>query len=392
MKKITIPLTEHNDDAWWRKQYVMMPVWMLVAVLPVLKMILHHHHKHVYDILRYSTAHLVNHLSLYCEYPSEYSNIFLYSPTFPVFIAPFAAMPEYIGCLLFYACIALCMYFSICNNVFSRKQQSFIIWFTILEMGTCHFGGQINALVAGLIILSFVFTEKGKEHWATFFIVAGIFLKLYGVAGFSFFFFAKNKLRFIYSSILWTGLFFVLPMFITGPEYIIDEYKDWFTTLTAKNSRNIFALGQNISLLGIVRKWTMCATYSDFWVLIPSVLAFFSCYRRTNLFHNQSFRKMILASVLMAVCLLSTGTESVTYVIAVAGVAIWYCVAPWNHSTLDKVLLIMVYVITCFSYTDVCPEQFRDALIVPYAIKALPVVLVWFKLLYDVNTKSFAAA
>ena len=58
-------------------------------------------------------------------------------------------------------------------------------------------------------------------------------------------------------------------MLITSPEYIVGQYADWYHSLSIKNELNIHSWDQNISFLGIVRRWTGCTTYSDLWLIAP---------------------------------------------------------------------------------------------------------------------------
>lgn len=71
-----------------------------------------------------------------------------------------------------------------------------------------------------IIIASFYCIEK--DITAACFIMIGTFVKLYGIVGLAFFFFSKHKVKFVAALIGWAVLFFVLPMAITSPEYIID--------------------------------------------------------------------------------------------------------------------------------------------------------------------------
>ena len=156
-----------------------------------------------------------------------------------------------------------------------------------------------------------------------------------------------------------------------------------------KNNLNQFAAGQNISLLGIVRKVSGCATYSDLWLLIPGLIVFALPYLRFSQYKHQAFRMAVLASVLMFVVLFSTGSESYGYIIAMGGVAIWYTTAPWQRNRIDIALMIFAFIITSMSPSDLFPTVVWRQLIKPYSLKALPVALIWFKLSYELCTRNY---
>jgi hypothetical protein len=71
------------------------------------------------------------------------------------------------------------------------------------EFITTILGVQFNPIMTAIIILSYVYISKQKDFWAAFFIVLGVFVKLYGIVGLAFFFFSKNKLKFIGSLFFW---------------------------------------------------------------------------------------------------------------------------------------------------------------------------------------------
>jgi len=93
---------------------------------------------------------------------------------------------------------------------------------------------------------------------------------------------------------------------------------------------------------------------------------------------------------LLFIVLFSSGSESSGYIIALLGVAIWYSAAPWKRSKLDVALMIFAFILTSLSPTDIFPHYLRSEIIRPFALKALPCAIIWFKLCYELYTKDFA--
>ena len=172
--------------------------------------------------------------------------------------------------------------------------------------------------------------------------------------------------------------------------YIVGQYHDWFVCLVEKNSENLFSPYQNISLLGIVRKVTGSTTFSDLWLIIPGLIAFALPYLRLDQYRHEAFRQTLLASVLMFTVLFSTGSENSTYIIAVVGVAIWFTAVPWQRSKWDIALMVYVFIFCTMAHSDLVPKYVREEWIRPYALKALPVVLVWIKLCYEMMVKDYS--
>ena len=91
----------------------------------------------------------------------------------------------------------------------------------------------------------------------------------------------------------------------------------------------------------------------------------------------------------MFVVLFSTGSENSGYITPVIGVVIWYTAAPWERSKWDIALMVYVFFFCTMAHSDLMPRFIRDELMRPYGLKALPVVIVWFKLCYEICTKDY---
>ncbi len=174
-----------------------------------------------------------------------------------------------------------------------------------------------------------------------------------------------------------------LPMLVFGTDYVLSQYVAWYEELVVKNASNNFAVMQNVSLLGMVRKISQCATYSDIWLILGGLIVFAVPYLRIRQYRHLPFRLTLLASVLLFTVLFSTGSESSTYIIAFIGVAIWYVAAPWKRNAWDIALMVFAFILTSMSPSDLFPKTLRVHYVYPYALKALPCVLIWLKLSYE---------
>jgi hypothetical protein len=92
----------------------------------------------------------------------------------------------------------------------------------------------------------------------------------------------------------------------------------------------------------------------------------------------------------MFVVLFSTGSESSGYIIALVGVVIWYTACPWQRTRWDIFLMVFVFILSSLSPSDLFPAFLRKQYVQPYALKALPVVLVWFQLCYEMLTRDYS--
>ena len=364
-------------------------LWTLLAVVAGLTKVAPHRHNN-FLIFRGVFWHTIQKLSLYDFYPTEYNDHNHYGPIFSLVIAPFAVVPDAIGLLLWLVVLALGMYYAVRRLPLEEGRQIFLYWFCAHELLTALQMQQFNIAIAAIIIGSFAAIEKGREVTAAFLIVLGTFVKLYGVVGLAFFFFVKRKPRFILALIGWSVVCFVAPMLISSPEYVIGQYVEWYERLAAKNGENTFSLMQNISLLGMIRKISGSASYSDLLVILPGLVLFGLPYLRFGQYRHLAFRYAILSSVLLFVVLFSTGSESSTYIIPFAGIALWYTTSPWKRSGWDVALLVFAFVLSSLSPSDLFPRSLREAYVLPYALKALPPTLIWLRLSYELLTRDYA--
>ena len=364
-------------------------LWTLLAVVAGLTKIAPHRHNN-FLIFRGVFWHTIQKLSLYDFYPTEYNDHNHYGPIFSLVIAPFAVVPDAIGLLGWLVVLALGMYYAVRRLPLEEGRQIFLYWFCAHELLTALQMQQFNIAIAAIIIGSFAAIEKGREVTAAFLIVLGTFVKLYGVVGLAFFFFVKRKPRFILALIGWSVVCFVAPMLISSPEYVVGQYVEWYARLAAKNGENPFSLMQNLSLLGMIRKISGSASYSDLLVILPGLALFGLPYLRFGQYRHLAFRYAILSSVLLFVVLFSTGSESSTYIIPFAGIALWYTTSPWKRSGWDVALLVFAFVLSSLSPSDLFPRSLREAYVLPYALKALPPTLIWLRLSYELLTRDYA--
>jgi len=364
-------------------------LWMLLAVVAAL-MKMHSHNNFL--IFRGVFWHTWQQTSLFAEYPQEYWDVNHYGPLFSMVIAPFSVVPEWVGLLLWCLVLTLFLWWAVRRSLLTNRQQLFVFWFCAHELLTALYMQQFNIAIAAIILLAFFLIEQERDASAAFFIVLGTLVKLYGIVGLAFFFFSRHKVRFVLSLVGWGAVLFVLPMLISSPEYIVGQYQEWLQCLTEKNADNLFATHQNISLLGMVRKISGSPDYSDLWLIGPGLVLFALPYLRFSQYRHMAFRQTLLASVLMFTVLFSTGSESSGYIIALIGVVVWYTCVPWQRTSWDVALMVFAFVLTSLSPSDLFPAFIRKELVQPYALKALPVALVWLRLCYEIMSKDYAEA
>jgi hypothetical protein len=338
-----------------------------------------HNNYHIFKHVFYHTIQQRN-LYLYCPYHYDTNH---YGPIFGLIFTPFALLPDQIGCLLWACCISLALFLAIYHLSIEWRYKVIIYYVIMNEMFTSLISMQTNALIAALIIAAFIAIRKEKDCWSACFIMLGFFIKLYGIVGLCFFFFSKHKLKFIGYLICWGIIFFVLPMLISSPSFIIQSYGDWYDSLVAKNLENAVSSYQDISVTGMMRRIFGNRNLSNLIILIPALIIFALQYVRVKLYDDFRYQLALLASTLLFVVLFSSSSESPTYIIAMTGVAIWFILQenPYRKSVIA--LLVFALLLTSFSPTDLIPKAGR-IFIREYSLKALPCLFVWLVLVYQI--------
>ena len=92
----------------------------------------------------------------------------------------------------------------------------------------------------------------------------------------------------------------------------------------------------------------------------------------------------MLASMLVWVIIFNHKAESPTFIIAVAGAGIWYFAT--EHKAWRTALLLLVFVGTCLSPTDIFPAVIKQNFFKPYVIKAIPCIILWVAMIFDLLT------
>jgi hypothetical protein len=327
--------------------------------------------------------------NIFLQYPALFFDSNHYGVFFSLLIAPFAMMPDGLGAVLWNVASTLVFLYAIYKLPFSDRKKSFFAWLCLQEFITAATYFQFNIILTGLLMLSAIYIYERKEAQSAFSILIGTFVKIYGIVGLSAFFFIKNKLRFILSFVIIALLFFVLPMLISSPKFGVQSYIDWYQSLAEKNlSNQSLTSRQDYSLMGVVRRVLGRADLSNLLFVIPGFVLFMLPYLRIKQYKNLSFQLMILASTLLFVVLFSSGSESPTYIIAVAGVMLWFLMQK-NISKIDIAILIFVIILTCFSFSDLFPKFVKENYIIKYSLKAVPCIVVWFRVMYELLTRDF---
>ncbi|MEM7163311.1 MAG: glycosyltransferase family 87 protein [Bacteroidota bacterium] len=336
-----------------------------------------------YIIFKQSFHHLNQGQELYTAYPEEHWDLYKYTPTFAAFFGIFACFPDSIGLSLWNVLNAVLLVlgiFALPNLNFRTKNLILII--SLIELITSLQNEQSNGLIAGLLILAFALCERKQIFWACLCIVFSGFIKIYGLAGLIIFLFYPQKFKSALYTLFWVIFLGLIPLIFVKSELYLSHLTDFMHLLTDDHSSSY-----GISVMGILNSW-FAWEGNKLFIALLGLLLFAIPFLRIKQYESVLFKQSILASLLIWLVIFNHKAESPTYIIALAGIAIWYFQEKQNR--LNTILLLLAILLTSLSPTDLFPKIVRNTIIKPYHLKALPCILIWIKLSRDLWLRDYS--
>jgi Protein of unknown function (DUF2029). len=331
-----------------------------------------------YLIFKNSFFHLIDGKDLYILYPDEQWDLYKYGPAFALCMGAIAWLPDIAGLTLWNLANVLLLFYAVKMLPFRQSTIALMLWFVLLELLTSVQSAQSNAMMAGLMIAAYAWLQRGKPIWATFMLVAATFIKVYGAVGFCLFLFYPNKVKFLVWAAIWTIIFTFIPLVVTSPQVLMDQYVSWARMMTEDQ-----ALSYGFSLMGVLHTWFGLGSLKNV-VSVLGMLLFFLPMLKAKMYRNDMFRILTLAHILVWVIIFNHKAESSTFIIAISGVALWYFAN--NKAGWRMALLWFTFVFTCLSPTDLFPPVVRQQFLVPYFIKVVPCIVLWVVIIWQILT------
>jgi len=323
---------------------------------------------------------LLAHQNLYVPHPEHYGDLFKYSPTFPLFMAPFVWLPLPVGlvCWNLLNALALCAAIS---SVWPRGDRRTVVALSLagLELVGSLQHIQSNALVAALIIAAFSQLERERSWRAGFYIAAGFFLKGYGAAAGCLALLYPSRRRSIVAAAAWFVLLALAPLVILSMGELVEQYRQWLGV------RGTFTVMRNMSMMRVFQ--------SHVGVVDPIVVQaiggviFLLPFLRIASWQALQFRLRLVCSLLIALVIFNNSAEPPTYVIALAGCAIWYASEP-ERSRIDRWLTLPLLLVILLISTDLYPRSLRSVA-GPWTVKAVGCLLIWLRINWELMTGNY---
>ena len=377
---MTGPSSPPLDAARTRRLAIFVAVLWLAAVVAATAQQGIAHQNNNFLIFRAASLHLLHGQDLYAAYPAEHFDFYKYSPTFALLFLPFALPPFAAAMLLWNALNAGALYAAL-GMVLPQRAATVARAIVFLDMLGSLQNVQSNALVAALIILTFAAYERRHTVLGSVATAIGTNIKVFPLAGASFAVFHPRKLRVAIAVLVSLVGFALLPLLVTPPSTLLAQYASWRAIESTDALERGFSVMHHVQLafgLGLPN-WPF--QLAGVALLVAPVLA------RPDRWRDWRFRRLYLCSVLAFCVLFNHQAESPTFVIGVAGVAIWFAaLAP--RTRLSWALFVLFFVGTVLASSDAMPGWLQRNLFDPYRLKTIPLLFVWI----DIQRQLWARA
>ena len=331
-----------------------------------------------YLIFQQSFFHLLENENLYKAYPQEHYDLFKYSPSFALFMGVIAYFPVWIGLFLWNLLNVFVLFLGLKKLKFTRNNGFlFASLFVLIELITTTQNSQSNALIAGLILLAFDALENSKVSRSAWMLIATVFIKLFGLVAFVLYLFYPKKIKSGLLVIFWVVVLSAIPLLFIDTQSLYYQYVSWLNLLGNDHSNEL-----KFSVMGFLNSWFGVSAEFKNYILLLGVFMFVIPLIKIKSYKVLRYKQLYVASVLLWVVLFNHMAESATFILAITGISVWYFTK--NEVTLlDKFLMLLTFLFTLLSPSDIYPEFIRKMYFIPYTVKVIPCILVWLKINFE---------
>lgn len=364
----------------WKDSRFILGLYVLIGLITgIQRYSLGPSHYNNYLIFQHSVFHFFDHLNPYPAYPKEYFDVFLYNPTFIILFIPFAYLPLYLGMPLWPMFTAVVYYLGVNTLDLPQKSKVLLFYLIIPELIISIANLQTNPFIAAFTVLGFTLLERQRYSRAAIFPSLNFFIKGYGAVSGVFFLLKNPKLK----TFLYLGVAFVvlglLPLIFYSWADFLTLYQQWIVSLT-----DDYSVNTGLSAMGVVRS----LIYAEVSIPLIQAVGAVSFLATIGLvMYKKNYDQIkypLLAYVMIWMIIFNQAAESPTYIIAATGCFIWYLTSA--RSRVDVALFVFFMVLTIFMHSDLFPLSVAKVYLIPYNLKALPCILIWLRIQWNIFT------
>lgn len=317
-------------------------------------------------IFRAAFDHLRSGADLYALHPSEHADLFKYSPTFALFMAPFRALP-YTPALLIWNLLNVLLIYLGLRLTLAPSERLGAIQLTGIGLITTVDGTQSNGLVASAIVLAFAALERNRLRLAAVAIGSGILIKLFPAAALALAAPRRDRVRLAAAFVVIMAAMVAMPLVLTSAPTLIAQYRSWYAMGA------VDALDRGASVMRLLHDFL--GYDGPNWVIQLGGTALLLLPLARGQWADAEHRKLFLSSLLVYSVIFNHKAEQPSFIIAVVGVAIWYAVRA--RSLARDVLAGAVIVATVPMLLAVAIPSWPGGITVPLLMTAAACTAVW---------------
>ncbi len=376
-------------------------------------------------IFRASAWHLLSGINLYALSPADHADLFKYSPTFALCMLPLTTLPllwsallwNMLNCIVFIVgihSVSHLLYRSDDGGDERNRTITVLLWICAIELLTSVQNFQSNALMAGLALCTLSAMERGKMVLAALYLALSFHIKIYGAAPLVLMLLYPQKVHFTLAFLGFIAVLTAAPLLAVSSDNLLWQYQNWKVLLESDHAAS-YGLSVMSLLAPLLPNGQAVSFVQAFsLLLLGAPVVVLAVRSRLSTLH---VRLLCGASVLVWMVIFNHKAESPTFIIALAGVAVWYALLrQWeaenshaenspaernvfpmlrlDHKWLQNGLLWFVIVGTSLSVTDIFPESLRSGIFASVHLKVLPCIAVWLyiqtQLWQQIITPNFA--
>jgi hypothetical protein len=354
-----------------RLEILVLLLWIAAVVAATIQQGFAHQNNN-FLIFRGAAQHLLHDQDLYAAYPALHRDFYKYSPTFALLFLPFALLPFGAAMLVWNALNAGALYGAL-GMVLNRRGALVARTIVFMDMLGSLQNVQSNAIVTALIILTFAGYERRHAFSGSLAAAAGTMIKIFPLAGASFAIFHPRKARVAAALVVSMLLLLALPLLVTPLDTLQAQYASWRAIESVDAAKRGFSVMEMLELL-------FHGDWPNWPIQLLGVIALVApLFVRHTRWTQWGFRRLYLCSVLLFCVIFNHQAESPTFVIAVAGAAIWFAAL----SAPDRwVWLLFGFIVVCtiLASSDAMPHSIQRSLFDRYHFKVVPMIVLWIVL------------
>jgi hypothetical protein len=347
-------------EAW------LVALYALTAALVTWQQI-HLGHFDSFLLFRWSFFHLSEGVSLYAPYPDLYVSRYQYGPSFGLLIAPFALLPVWLG-LFLYNSLTIAVFYYAVRRLLPGRTGLLALLLLFFEVLRTTQNAENNALLAGLMVLAFLWLERDRFGRAAAAIAVGASFKIFPLAAAALALPHRWRWRFGGALAASLALLLLAPLLLTSASALLQQYQWWGEAQRGFSIRRLESVMALIALVvpGDWPNWPV-QFLGTALVLLPFAV------RRAD-WGDPLFRRGMLYSVLVYVVLFNHQAESPSFVIAMTGVVAWYLTVDrrWYHHVVMVASWLLVSLLS-----EILSGAALNACCRPWHYKTIPILLAW---------------